>query len=240
MYCHIKIIEFLGIPEQIWNLGVLFDPQLSFKLHICVVTRSAFPHLRNIACLRHCLSPQAAKNFIHAFNTSCLDCANCLLTVLPNSSLCKLQLLSMQINGHLFCLCLAAVTRQCKTTSDRNGFLCDDRTTCLMSTQICNGKVDCSNGEDEANLYCDNLPMSLPKNLVFLCSDQKSWTYIDKKCNGKNDCGDCSDESGNICPPCFGWKCTTVFFSDCDCIPKSRCKDHIQDCSDWSDENICI
>ncbi|XP_007897997.1 low-density lipoprotein receptor class A domain-containing protein 1-like [Callorhinchus milii] len=132
------------------------------------------------------------------------------------------------------------ITRQCKTTSDRNGFLCDDRTTCLMSTQICNGKVDCSNGEDEANLYCDNLPMSLPKNLVFLCSDQKSWTYIDKKCNGKNDCGDCSDESALQCPPCFGWKCTTVFFSDCDCIPKSRCKDHIQDCSDWSDENICI
>ncbi|XP_072373670.1 low-density lipoprotein receptor class A domain-containing protein 1-like isoform X2 [Scyliorhinus torazame] len=131
------------------------------------------------------------------------------------------------------------VTRLCKTTSGTNGFLCDDRRTCLTSTHLCNGKVDCSNGEDESNLYCGDLPHSLPKYLVFMCGNQRSWTYIDRKCDGKNHCGDCSDESELQCPSCSGWKCVTVFFSDCDCIPKSRCKDNIQDCSDMSDEKNC-
>uniref|UniRef100_UPI00398F09A0 low-density lipoprotein receptor class A domain-containing protein 1-like isoform X2 n=1 Tax=Pristiophorus japonicus TaxID=55135 RepID=UPI00398F09A0 len=90
------------------------------------------------------------------------------------------------------------ITRQCKTTSDTDGFLCDDRRTCITSTQMCNGKVDCSNGEDESNLYCEFQ-----------------------------------------CPACSGWRCATVFFSDCDCIPKSRCNDNIQDCNDLSDEKNC-
>ncbi|XP_078420081.1 low-density lipoprotein receptor class A domain-containing protein 1-like isoform X1 [Cetorhinus maximus] len=131
------------------------------------------------------------------------------------------------------------ITRLCKTTSGTNGFLCDDRKTCLTSTRMCNGKVDCSNGEDESNLYCGDLPHSLPKYLVFMCGNQRSWTYLDEKCDGKNDCGDCSDESELQCPACSGWKCVTVFFRDCDCIPKSRCKDNIQDCSDMSDEKNC-
>uniref|UniRef100_UPI00398E7F8F low-density lipoprotein receptor class A domain-containing protein 1-like isoform X1 n=1 Tax=Pristiophorus japonicus TaxID=55135 RepID=UPI00398E7F8F len=131
------------------------------------------------------------------------------------------------------------ITRQCKTTSDTDGFLCDDRRTCITSTQMCNGKVDCSNGEDESNLYCGDLPNSLPNHLVFMCGNQKSWTYIDQKCDGKNHCGDCSDESEFQCPACSGWRCATVFFSDCDCIPKSRCNDNIQDCNDLSDEKNC-
>ncbi|XP_051875372.1 low-density lipoprotein receptor class A domain-containing protein 1-like [Pristis pectinata] len=131
------------------------------------------------------------------------------------------------------------IIRQCKTTSDSVGFLCDDRSTCIISTQMCNGRVDCSNGEDESDLYCEDLPKSLPKHLVSMCGNQKTWIYIDEKCDGKNHCGDCSDESELHCPACSGWKCSTTFFSDCDCIPKSRCKDNIQDCRDWSDENIC-
>ncbi|XP_060689989.1 low-density lipoprotein receptor class A domain-containing protein 1-like [Hemiscyllium ocellatum] len=130
-------------------------------------------------------------------------------------------------------------TRLCKTTSNTTGFLCDDHKTCIMSTQMCNGKVDCSNGEDESNLYCGDLPNSLPRHLVFMCDNQKSWTYMDKMCDGRNHCGDCSDESELLCPACTGWKCVTVFFNDCDCIPKSRCRDNFQDCTDMSDEKNC-
>ncbi|XP_043540900.1 low-density lipoprotein receptor class A domain-containing protein 1-like, partial [Chiloscyllium plagiosum] len=84
-----------------------------------------------------------------------------------------------------------------------------------------------------------DLPNSLPRYLVFMCDNQKSWTYMDKMCDGRNHCGDCSDESELLCPACTGWKCVTVFFNDCDCIPKSRCRDNFQDCTDMSDEKNC-
>ncbi|XP_075447887.1 low-density lipoprotein receptor class A domain-containing protein 1-like [Ascaphus truei] len=130
-------------------------------------------------------------------------------------------------------------TRQCKTASNKIGFLCDDRATCIAASALCDGKVDCVYGEDESSQYCGNLPNSLPENLVFRCTNKRSWTYIDNICNSRNDCGDCSDESALRCPVCSGWRCNTVFFADCDCIPKSRCHDTVQDCTDWSDEVSC-
>uniref|UniRef100_A0A8I3WI00 LDLRAD1-like C-terminal domain-containing protein n=1 Tax=Callithrix jacchus TaxID=9483 RepID=A0A8I3WI00_CALJA len=83
------------------------------------------------------------------------------------------------------------------------------------------------------------MPNSLPQNLIFKCPNQKTWTYVDKVCDTRNDCGDCSDESVLQCPKCSGWRCDTVFFADCACIPRTRCKNGIQDCADWSDENLC-
>ncbi|XP_063312844.1 low-density lipoprotein receptor class A domain-containing protein 1-like [Pelobates fuscus] len=130
-------------------------------------------------------------------------------------------------------------TRHCKTTMNATGFLCDNRLTCVTASVLCDGKVDCSNGEDESTHYCGNLPNSLPENLVFRCANKRTWTYIDKLCDKRNDCGDCSDESALRCPLCPGWRCNTVFFADCDCIPKTRCHDNIQDCTDWSDELTC-
>ncbi|XP_073511137.1 low-density lipoprotein receptor class A domain-containing protein 1-like isoform X1 [Phyllobates terribilis] len=131
------------------------------------------------------------------------------------------------------------ITRECRTLSGQTGFLCDDRTTCIVASAVCDGKVDCANGEDESAKYCGNAPNSLPEGLVFQCANKKSWTYIDKLCDNNNDCGDCSDETAARCPPCPGWRCNTVFFTDCDCIPKTRCHDNVQDCVDWSDEISC-
>ncbi|KAM9330032.1 low-density lipoprotein receptor class A domain-containing protein 1-like [Gastrophryne carolinensis] len=130
-------------------------------------------------------------------------------------------------------------TRDCSTSSEQVGFLCDDRTTCVTASALCNGKVDCANGEDESRHYCGNLPSSLPSELVFRCTNRRAWTYMDRMCDGKNDCGDCSDEYDVSCPPCAGWRCNTVFFADCGCIPKARCNDTVQDCTDWSDEKTC-
>ncbi|KAM4809381.1 low-density lipoprotein receptor class A domain-containing protein 1-like [Rhinophrynus dorsalis] len=130
-------------------------------------------------------------------------------------------------------------TRQCKTASNKTGFLCDNRVRCIEASALCDGKMDCASGEDESTQYCGNLPSSLPENLVFKCANKRAWTYIDKLCDSRNDCGDCSDESALKCPVCSGWRCNTVFFADCDCIAKTRCKDNIQDCTDWSDERSC-
>ncbi|XP_063819945.1 low-density lipoprotein receptor class A domain-containing protein 1-like isoform X2 [Pseudophryne corroboree] len=130
-------------------------------------------------------------------------------------------------------------TRECKTSSGKSGFLCDDRATCIGASALCDGKVDCGNGEDESRRYCGNLPNSLPEGLVYKCANSRSWTYMDKLCDNRNDCGDCSDESATRCPLCPGWRCNTVHFADCDCISKSRCHDNIQDCTDWSDEISC-
>ncbi|XP_057690967.1 uncharacterized protein LOC130915167, partial [Corythoichthys intestinalis] len=74
------------------NLGVLFDPDLSFKAHIKQTCRTAFFHLRNIAKIRNILSKSDAEKLIHAFVTSRLDYCNSLLAACPKSSLKGLQL----------------------------------------------------------------------------------------------------------------------------------------------------
>uniref|UniRef100_A0A8C6IDT9 Predicted gene 21976 n=1 Tax=Mus spicilegus TaxID=10103 RepID=A0A8C6IDT9_MUSSI len=128
---------------------------------------------------------------------------------------------------------------QCRTASQQPGFLCEDRTTCLPPSLLCDGKTDCRDGWDEAAASCGQMPDSLPQNLIFKCPNQKTWTFVDRVCDTRNDCGDCSDESVSRCPECSGWRCETVFFADCACIPRSRCRNGIQDCADWSDENLC-
>ncbi|KAM7320968.1 hypothetical protein ACRRTK_020221 [Alexandromys fortis] len=128
---------------------------------------------------------------------------------------------------------------QCKTASQQPGFLCEDRTTCLLPSLLCDGKMDCSDGGDESAAYCGQVPNSLPQNLIFKCAGQKTWVYVDRVCDMRNDCGDCSDESVSQCPACSGWRCDTVFFADCACIPRSRCRNGVQDCADWSDEILC-
>eukprot|EP00073_Rattus_norvegicus_P044534 XP_017446664.1 PREDICTED: low-density lipoprotein receptor class A domain-containing protein 1-like [Rattus norvegicus] len=43
---------------------------------------------------------------------------------------------------------------QCLTTSQQPGFLCEDHTTCLPPSLLCDGKVDCQDGDDESDTYC--------------------------------------------------------------------------------------
>ena len=59
------------------NLGVIFDPELSFVTHI-KKHFFAFFHLRNIAKIRKMLSVHDAEKLIHAFVTSRLDYCNAL------------------------------------------------------------------------------------------------------------------------------------------------------------------
>ena len=82
----------LSSTNEVRNLGVIFDQDLSFDSHIKSVSRTAFFHLRNIAKIRNFLSFKDAEKIIHAFVTSRLDYCNSLLSGCPSSSIRTLQL----------------------------------------------------------------------------------------------------------------------------------------------------
>ena len=76
---------------RIRNLGVIFDPTLSFIPHVNHITKTAFFHLKNIARLRPSLTPSAAETLIHAFISSRLDYCNSILHGTTAKTLNKLQ-----------------------------------------------------------------------------------------------------------------------------------------------------
>ncbi|XP_043317178.1 low-density lipoprotein receptor class A domain-containing protein 1 isoform X2 [Cervus canadensis] len=82
----------------------------------------------------------------------------------------------------------------CVTQMNRTGFLCNDRSSCIPASRVCDGVRTCAHGEDEEEALCRAVPQSLPGFLVAHCGDPASWIYSDQMCDGINNCGDCSDE----------------------------------------------
>ena len=73
------------------NLGVRFDPHLTFNDHIKHLCKTSFYHLRNISRLRPTLSLPAAEKLVHAFISSRLDYCNGLFIGIPGKTIQKLQ-----------------------------------------------------------------------------------------------------------------------------------------------------
>ncbi|XP_026637922.1 low-density lipoprotein receptor class A domain-containing protein 1 [Microtus ochrogaster] len=134
-------------------------------------------------------------------------------------------------------------TQSCVTLTNRTGFLCHDRRHCIPAHGVCDGVRTCPHGEDEDESLCRDVPRSLPSFLLAHCGDSASWIYSDQRCDRINNCGDCSDELSPVtaCSPCGPgwWRCTPTVFKYCSCIPRVLCRDHVQHCSDWSDEYAC-
>ncbi len=79
--------------NQVRNLGVILETDLSFSSHVKAVTKSAYYHLKNIARIRCFVSSQDLEKLVHAFITSRVDYCNGLLTGLPKKSIRQLQLI---------------------------------------------------------------------------------------------------------------------------------------------------
>ncbi len=73
--------------NQVKNLGVILETDLSFSSHVKAVTKSAYYHLKNIARIRCFVSSQDLEKLVHAFITSRVDYCNGLLTGLPRRPL---------------------------------------------------------------------------------------------------------------------------------------------------------
>ncbi len=75
------------------NLGIIFDPSLSFEPFMLNTVKTSFYHLRNIARLRPMLSFSVAERLINYFVFSRLDYCNALLNEVSKSCINKLQYL---------------------------------------------------------------------------------------------------------------------------------------------------
>ncbi len=79
--------------NQVRNLGVILETDLSFSSHVKAVTKSAYYHLKNIAIIRCFVYSQDLEKLVHAFITSRVDYCNGLLTGLPKKTIRQLQLI---------------------------------------------------------------------------------------------------------------------------------------------------
>ncbi|KAF7642799.1 hypothetical protein LDENG_00250530 [Lucifuga dentata] len=86
-----------GLLSKNVNLGIRFDPNLSFEADMKSLVQSYFFHLRNISKIRPILQQKDLKSVIHAFILSRLDDCNALFTCLSKSSVARLQLVQNSI-----------------------------------------------------------------------------------------------------------------------------------------------
>ncbi len=79
--------------NQVKNLEVILETDLSFSSHVKAVTKSAYYHLKIIARIRCFVSSQDLETLVRAFITSRVDYCNGLLTDLPKKTIRQLQLI---------------------------------------------------------------------------------------------------------------------------------------------------
>ena len=65
------------------NIGAIFDDTMSFEEHVNDLCKTAFYHIRNISCIRPCLSIDSTKTLVHVLVMSRLDHCNSFLYGLP-------------------------------------------------------------------------------------------------------------------------------------------------------------
>ena len=75
--------------KSVWNLGVIFDKNFTFRSHITAVYRSCFYHIRDLQRIRY-LDIDSAKLLANALVSSHLNYCNSLLSGIVDTDLTKL------------------------------------------------------------------------------------------------------------------------------------------------------
>ena len=73
------------------NLGVLFDPNMTFESHVSSIVRSTTYHVRNISLIRRYLTVDSAKKLMNSLVTSRLDYCNSILAGVGDTQIKRLQ-----------------------------------------------------------------------------------------------------------------------------------------------------
>ncbi|KAK9737087.1 Laminin EGF domain [Popillia japonica] len=116
------------------------------------------------------------------------------------------------------------------TQCDEHHFTCDDGS-CIDIRRQCDGRPDCSFGEDEIN--CGKERCNSAE--AFTCGDGQC-IQLSSKCNRECDCSDCSDEKNCQIGPCNYHE---IQCNNGECIDEIKKCNQQQDCADGSDELNC-
>ena len=82
----------ISTSNNVRNLGIYLDSNMSMENHIKKVCQSAYFQIRNLSSIRKLLSKDTVQILMHAFVTSRLDNGNTLLNGITEQQLKKIQL----------------------------------------------------------------------------------------------------------------------------------------------------
>ena len=88
-------MELFGVntnpARSAWNLGVTFDKNFTFRLHISAVCSSCFYHMQDLQCIRRHLDLDSAKLLATALVSSRLNYCNSLLYGIADIDIARLH-----------------------------------------------------------------------------------------------------------------------------------------------------
>ena len=89
--------------SSVKNLGVTFDPCLSFHEHVTKLSQTCFYHIRDLRRLRSCLDLETASTIGTALVQSKLDYCNSLFFNLPSYEIQRLQFIQNSLARAIYC-----------------------------------------------------------------------------------------------------------------------------------------